>query len=143
MCGKNGIWKVKPKACANSGCEQTFNPRNSTDKYCSSKCFWANQKPSKPRQPIKSVSPRRQRENKEYTKKRRAFLAKPQNRICFIEGCKKKSTTIEHRAGRIGSNYLNEEFWAGCCLFHNLELERNPELSKKYQLSKIHGGKKG
>ena len=29
-----------------------------------------------------------------------------------------------------------------CCNFHNLELERNPELSQKYQLSKITGKEK-
>ena len=41
------------------------------------------------------------------------------------------------------SLYLDIRFWKPCCLAHNLELENNPELSKKYQLSKIHGGKKG
>ena len=40
------------------------------------------------------------------------------------------------------SLYLDERFWKPCCLAHNLELENNPELSKKYQLSKIHHGKK-
>jgi len=66
----------------------------------------------------------------------------PKKRICFIDGCNKPSTTIEHRVGRWGKNYLDTTTWAGCCLEHNLELENNAELSKKYQLSKIHGGKK-
>lgn len=38
--------------------------------------------------------------------------------------------------------FLDVRFWKPCCLEHNLELENNPELSKQYQLSKIHGGKK-
>lgn len=88
--------------------------------------------------PIAKVSEKRKIENREYTIKRLQFLAQPENQRCFIEGCGRKATTIEHRAGR-GINFLNVETWAGCCLDHNLELERNPELSKKYQLSKITG----
>ena len=91
--------------------------------------------------PIPKVSKKRQIENAKYSVLRIEFLNKPENRICFIDGCNKPSTTIEHRAGR-GINFLNTETWAGCCLEHNLELENNSELSKKYQLSKIHGGKK-
>jgi len=77
----------------------------------------------------------------------------PQNKVCFIGGCGKRATTIEHTKGRVGyadewakengiSLYLDVRFWRGCCLKHNLELENNSELSNKYQLSKIHSGKK-
>lgn len=90
-------------------------------------------------EPIKKVSDKRKVENREYTKLRKEFLA--DNPICFIEGCSKIADTIEHTAGR-GINYLNVDTWKPCCLEHNLELETNSELSKKYQLSKIHGGKK-
>jgi len=90
-------------------------------------------------EPIKKVSKKRNLENKEYTKLRRRFLA--ENTTCFIEGCNKIADTIEHTQGR-GKNYLNVETWKPCCLEHNLELETNSELSKKYQLSKLHGGKK-
>lgn len=90
-------------------------------------------------EPIKKVSKKRNLENREYTKLRKAFLA--ENATCFIEGCNKIADTIEHTAGR-GINYLNVDTWKPCCLEHNLELENNAELSKKYQLSKIHGGKK-
>ena len=90
-------------------------------------------------EPIKKISNKRKVENKEYNKLRKAFLA--ENTVCFIEGCNKVADTIEHTAGR-GINYLNVDTWKPCCLEHNLELENNPELSKKYQLSKIHGGKK-
>ena len=37
---------------------------------------------------------------------------------------------------------IDKRYLAPCCNFHNLELENNPDLSKQYQLSKIHGGKK-
>lgn len=90
---------------------------------------------------IKKVSDKKVLQDIIYKSERIKFLSLPENSICFIDGCSKKATTIEHRAGR-GINYLNKETWAGCCLEHNLELENNPELSKKYQLSKIHGGVK-
>lgn len=91
--------------------------------------------------PIKKVSDKKALQDIIYKSERIKFLSLPENSVCFIIGCNKKSTTIEHRSGR-GINYLNKETWAGCCLEHNLELENNPELSKKYQLSKIHGGQK-
>ena len=101
-------------------------------------CFynWFNDQKAKP---IKKMSEKRKKDAKQYSSLRLEFLA--MNQYCFIEGCGKQSETIEHTAGR-GINYLNVETWKACCLEHNLELENNPELSKKYQVSKIHGGKK-
>ena len=88
-----------------------------------------------------------------YESERIKFLQLPANKICFIEGCNREANTIEHIAGRKGfyddwardnkiSLYIDVRFWKPCCLHHNLELENNPELSKQYQLSKIHGGNK-
>ena len=94
------------------------------------------------KKPIRKVSKKREIENKIYIRTRKEFLSLPENRICFIDGCSKPATTIEHTAGRLASKFLDQAFWKPCCLEHNLELENNSELSKKYQLSKIHGGKK-
>lgn len=96
-------------------------------------------KPKKQPKPINPTSKKRGVEMVEYSKLRLVFLE--ENPICFIDGCGKKATTIEHASGR-GINYLNINTWKPCCLQHNLELENNPELSKKYQKSKIHGGEK-
>ena len=89
--------------------------------------------------PISKVSEKRKKEQKEYTIKRLQFLSQPENFRCFIDGCNARATTIEHTAGRVGKNYLDVSTWKPCCLKHNLELENNPELSQKYQLSKITG----
>lgn len=94
-----------------------------------------------------------QKEDRKYTVKRLQFLAIPGNQRCFIDGCNKRADTVEHTMGREGyaddwarendiSLYLDERFWKPCCLDHNLELERNSELSEKYQLSKISGKQK-
>ena len=113
---------------------------------------WKKSEP-KERKPIPKFSKKREKENREYTIKRLQFLAQPENLRCFIEGCNKRADTIEHTMGRKGfaddwarennvSLLLDVRFWKPCCNEHNLELERNPELSQKYQLSKITGKEK-
>ena len=114
-------------------------------KYCSTRCEIKHKPHSqnlKQKTPIRKVSVKQDKLNKIYSKLRIEFLSLPENQICFIDGCNKKSNTIEHRAGRWGSNYLDTSTWAGCCWEHNIELENNSELSKKYQLSKITGKRK-
>jgi hypothetical protein len=132
----------REKICKLSGV--VWKQYNSFSKCQCEQCKAVQKKPQ-PKQKkvyrIPKVSKKRKVEMLKYSVLRTEFLAKKENSICFIEGCNKPATTIEHRAGR-GINYLNVETWAGCCLEHNLELENNPELSKKYQLSKIHKGKK-
>ncbi|WP_312394799.1 hypothetical protein [Chryseobacterium sp.] len=103
--------------------------------------------------PIPKKSAKRKKEDPIYTRERLRFLAQPENLRCFIEGCNKSADTVEHTMGRKGfadqwardnniSLYLDVRFWKPCCNEHNLELERNPELSQKYQLSKISGNAK-
>lgn len=130
------------KTCKRKDCAVEFQQYNSLQSYCSFFCKKKDSKQDislKPLKPIKKVSDKRKVENLKYSVLRIEFLGKEENSICFIEGCNAKATTIEHRCGRWGSNFLDTITWAGCCLTHNLELENNPELSKKYQFSKITG----
>lgn len=120
-------------------CKKEYKAFKSTDKFCSYLCLKLSNIKQKS---IPKVSAKRKDLNEQYSVLRKEFLSKPENIICFIDGCNEQSTTIEHRAGRWGSNFLDTSTWSGCCLKHNLELENNPELSKKYQLSKITGNKK-
>lgn len=132
----------KVKKCANKDCNNEFKQYNSLVRYCGPQCQKQCSKPNlklKSPVPIKKVSDKRKIENAKYSVLRIEFLGKHENRICFIDGCNKPATTIEHRAGRWGKNFLDTSTWAGCCLEHNLELENNPELSKKYQFNKITG----
>ncbi len=110
-------------------------------------------KEKKKPKPIKKVGEKRKDENITYKFQRTEFLKRPENKNCFIEGCKRRANSVEHIRGRKGfaddwarqnnvSLLLDERFWKPCCVQHNLELENNPALSKKYQLSKIHNGKK-
>lgn len=150
------------KNCKNPECCKEFKLFKTTDKYCSIECQKKCEKPkgkkpivwnNKPRKPINKISQKQKIINAKYTVLRIEYLSKPENKICFIDGCNRNSTTIEHTMGRIGfaDDWARENnipltidvrYFAGCCLEHNLELENNPELSKQYQLSKIHGGRK-
>lgn len=105
---------------------------------------------AKPRTAINKQSKQRKKEAPIYKVEKDKFLSLPENQKCFIEGCRRKPTTIEHTAGRKGyadewardnkiSLFLDVRFWAACCLEHNGELERNPVLSQRYQLSRITG----
>lgn len=137
-------------------CGSEFRLYRTTDKYCSPSCQSKDQKKEpvkKVKSPIKKVSKKQAVLNGKYSVKRIQFLSKPENKFCFVNGCGKLATTVEHRMGRKGfaddwardNNIpliIDERFFAPCCLEHNLEFERNPELSNKYQLSRIHGGKK-
>lgn len=107
----------------------------------------------KARKSIPYFSEKRKVENPKYRIKRLRFLAQPENFRCFIEDCNNRADTVEHTMGRKGyadewarenniSLYLDERFWKPCCNFHNLELERDSELSEKYQVSKISGKQK-
>lgn len=103
--------------------------------------------------PIKKVSVKLKKHNLTYTPLRKKFLSQKENQWCFIEGCGKMANTVEHTKGRQGYAdewakenkiplLLDVRFWKPCCLKHNLELESNHKLSKQYQLSKLHPGKK-
>lgn len=130
----------KVKKCKECGLE--FKPFNTIQKHCSKECYSKN-KPIKSsfgkQKPIPLMSKKRKIENAQYIVLRAEFLSKKENQVCFIKGCNNLATTIEHRSGRWGKNYLDTSTWAGCCSYHNIELENNPELSKQYQLSKITG----
>jgi len=154
--------KVKThKICANPECNNEFKLYRTTDKYCSFECS-KNCNPAKenkikikeqkPRKKINKFSKQRLREMPIYSKLRIEIISEAKFK-CFIDGCKNVATTCEHTRGRKGyaddwardnkiSLYIDKRFLKACCYFHNSELENNSELSKEYQLSKIHGGKK-
>lgn len=139
----------KYKNCRNPDCPHQFLQFNSLQKYCSASCQNKYKNPKR----IKPISDKRTVENVIYNEQKEIFFANPKNQQCFIDGCYNPATTVEHSAGRKGyyddwarengiSLFLDVRFWRPCCVEHNFELETNSELSKKYQLSKIHGGKK-
>lgn len=134
---------IKPKACKREGCNETFTPFRSTDRYCSFNCAKLDAKPKEIKfGKINKRSKKGILDDYKYYKKRKYFLSLPENKICFVHGCNNNADTIEHTKGRIGKNFLDVATWRPCCSYHNAEFERNTELSNKYQFSKFHDGKK-
>lgn len=121
----------------------------STDKYCKRECEIADK--GKP-----TTIPRRSQKGKKLDsiyKTVRIEVLTEANFKCFVEGCTRVATTCEHRQGKEGYAdkwardndvhlYVDKRFLEACCLHHNLQFENDSELSKKYQLSRIHGGER-
>lgn len=135
----------KERICKLSGV--VWKQYNSLQKCKCDQCIKTIKKPK-----INKVSDKRKELNSIYEKVRIEVLSEAKFK-CFIDGCKNVANTIEHLAGRIGfydefakdNNIpllIDKRFLRACCLTHNGELETNPELSKKYQYSKITGIKK-
>jgi len=109
--------------------------------------------PKKKKKPIKKISAKHLVITRQYSIDRKEFLSRPENQKCFIDGCKRKATTIEHTRGKVGffdedarmkniPMYLDQRWWKPCCFDHNSELEKNSKLSHQYQKSKLHKGDK-
>jgi hypothetical protein len=142
---------IKPKIGKCIDCPENSHEKKLIAKRCELH-YWQHRKKIKG-STIPKVSSKRKKENRKYLIDRLQFLAQPGNQRCFIEGCNNRAYTVEHSRGRIGfadqwardnniSLFLDVRFWKPCCSFHNLELERNSELSEKYQISKISGKQK-
>ena len=151
----------KEKVCKKSNKIQ--KQYKSTDKCPCEECkketpkkqFVSKHKPNLKLKSFKSipkVSAKRKKEKEVYDALRIKILSEAKFK-CFVDGCKNVATTLEHQKGRKGyadewarenkiSLYIDERFLKPCCYHHNIEFENNPELSKKYQLSKLHQGKK-
>lgn len=144
---------MKERVCKKSGFQ--WEQYNSLQKCPCDICVSERKEKAslkKPRTPIRKVSAKREVLNKDYEKVRIEVLTEAKFK-CFIEGCTNIANTCEHLMGRKGfadewardNNIpllVDKRFLRACCLTHNGELESNPELSKKYQYSKITGKKK-
>lgn len=151
----------KLRTCKKSGLQwKQYNslqkcPCEECKKETPKKQFVSKHKPNlklKSFKPIPKVSAKRKKEKEVYDALRIKILSEAKFK-CFVDGCKNVATTLEHQKGRKGfaddwardNNvplYIDERFLKPCCYHHNIEFENNPELSKQYQLSKLHQGKK-
>ncbi len=70
-------------------------------------------KPKKVRKPLPRVTPKRAKQNREYSVRRKAFLlAHP---YCMAQCFGSRSCDVHHKAGRLGGNFLNESTWIAVC----------------------------
>ena len=86
---------------------------------------WLKRGEKRPKQKkrIRPMSKKRARENREYLKRRKAFLET--KRICYAgpfldhwgvpHDCHIAAKDVHHRAGRLGGNFLDESTWLPVC----------------------------
>lgn len=133
----------KEKPCKFEGCENTFTPRfRTTEMFCSKRCEIShkNSQETKPRKRINRVSVRRAKEEREYSKKRKQFLQRPENMICPVTG--KRTNEIHHKKGRVGDLFLDENYWLAVHSEGHEKIENNPEWAKEmgYSISRLSDG---
>lgn len=103
----------------------------------------------KPRKRIPRVSKKRQRENREYTAKRKEFLAAHPDCMAwgvivteaplktlvvpYPDGTPPRATEIHHAAKR-GKNYLDESTWLAVCRWSHEWIESHKSAARKLGL---------
>ena len=117
--------KLKDKKC--KSCGETFTPFRPLQPVCSSKCEGdykreqeaakAGNSKTKPKakKGIAPISEKRLGQMAEYRKKRKAFLAKPENHYCPVmkhnTGAHVRVTEIHHKNSRNGDRLNDEDYW--------------------------------
>jgi hypothetical protein len=130
---------MKQKKCRNCGKE--FTPQHSSlEIACSFECAKEGRKPDlklKAVYKIPKVSKKRQVEQLQYQVLRTEFLSKPENKICPITNL--PTNDIHHKKGRVGTLFLNTEFWIALSREGHKFVEENPKWAKEngYSLNRL------
>lgn len=129
--------KVKTKRiCTRKGCNKEFKIYRTTDKYCSPSCAYADMK-GKPNRykPIKQISDKRRRESYLYAKKRKTFLALPENKYCPVAKAifneVKLAREVHHKAGRKGKLLNYVPYWLAVSRKGHNWIHANPKEAYK------------
>ena len=80
-------------------------------------------------------SVKREKQEREYSKRRKAFLLLHPHCEAALHCCSGSSQTVHHRRGRIGNLLLDERYWTVCCLECHVWIETNPAEAKELGLS--------
>lgn len=86
-------------------------------------------------------SKKRIAQEKIYIQLRKAFLNKPENKICPITN--ETTTEIHHMKGRIGDLLIDTKYWLAVSREGHVLIEQNPEWAKEngYSLSRLENDK--
>lgn len=80
---------------------------------------------------MRKRSKKRAAQEREYEKKRKAFLE--ENPLCQVRafGCSTFSTEVHHKAGRIGNLLTDETKFLAVCRNCHQVIEMNPKMAKE------------
>lgn len=130
----------KKKVCSICSLDKFIWKNQEGKRYCR-QCWSAHSNTTKTKPTVKqkrlpSRSPKRILLDKEYSAKRKVFLEV--NPMCqaHLPGiCTQYSTDVHHKAGRIGTLYLDETFWLSSCRACHSWIELHPKESREMGLS--------
>jgi hypothetical protein len=128
--------KAKKKLCDGCG-EFKFIWKNSGGKRYCQKCWSAHSATTKSistvrQKKIPPRSPKRQKEEKIYSEKRKLFLnARSMCEAHIIGICTQYATDVHHMAGRSGSLYLDEKYWLPVCRSCHTWIETHPKEARE------------
>jgi len=89
--------------------------------------------------PIKKLSAKREKENKEYLTLNKVYLEN--NPWCKVKGCKNASTSVHHKKGRIGKLLCDIRFWLATCMGCHSEIEKRPQWAYENGYSLLRNAK--
>jgi hypothetical protein len=82
---------------------------------------------------VRRCTPKRAREEREYLKRRKEFLA--EHRLCTVamsESHWLAATEVHHRRGRVGTLLLDERYWLAVCHDCHGWIHNHPALAYEY-----------
>lgn len=126
---------IKPKIGKCIDCSSDSPEKRLIAKRCELH-YWLHRKKVKG-STISKVSPKRKKENREYTIKRLQFLSQPGNQRCPVTG--QRATEVHHMKGRIGNLLLDTKFWLAVSRDGHKKIEENPDWAKEngFSLNRI------
>lgn len=84
---------------------------------------------------IAKRSKKRAKQEREYAKKRKAYLTDNDVCLAFLEGCTLQATDVHHKKGRCGNLLTDENYFLAVCRNCHHVLETSPKLAKELGLS--------
>lgn len=130
----------KLKRC--DGCEndKVIWKNHEGKRYCK-QCWSAHSgttrtKPTAKRKALPFRSPKRIKEEAEYSKERKVFLSERCMCEAHLSGiCTQYSTDVHHKAGRSGTLYLDKRFWLAVCRACHMWIETHPKEARELGFS--------
>lgn len=138
------LMKIKMKLCDGCGEPRVIWKNHGGKRYCQ-RCWSAHSATTKPKPTARQKklpprSPKRIKEEAEYSKERKVFLvARPMCEAHIAGICTQHSTDVHHKAGRSGDLYLDKRYWLAVCRACHMWIETHPKEARElgYSLSKL------
>ncbi len=130
--------KVTKKMCDGCGELRPIWKNKEGKRYCK-QCWSAHSVTTKIKPTQKRISPRspkRSKQEAEYSKLRKEFLTKhPMCQAHLPQVCTQVSTDVHHMKGRIGDLLLDQAHWLSVCRGCHYWIEMRPQAAKELGFS--------